>query len=552
MAVLEKKAFKLKVGLNIGSKGKEVTKLQNFLKHFGYLDLNQPQSDTFATSKDIGLESCTEGEYDEATSKAVRKFQFSYGLQETGELDVHTTHLMEMPRCGCPDNPDKIVTIKANPQLAEFVAQGSRWPGTHVTFNFSNFSPDLTQQVIKDTLRAAFTTWSNVCNLTFTEVSGTGDITIAFAAGNHGDGFPFDGAGGVLAHGFYPNSGGDLHFDEAETWTTNGVNGIDLLTVAIHEIGHTLGLNHSAVNSAIMFAIYAGVRTNLHTDDIAGIASIYGAKTNKTTLKDTSVASPSFTTFNNNGFIAWSGTNAQRNLNVMRTNNLRVWFNKVTLADTSLSGPALTVFNGRLYIAWRGVGNNQLNVMSSADGITWANKVILADTTFFRPALGVYNGKLVLAWTGTDAQRRLNIIQSTNGINWGNKITLGDTSIDGPELCTLGANLLITWAGTDAQHKVNVMAFNGVTWFNKVTLNETSNVSPSIENVSGRIYLSWTGTNAQNNLNSLVSLNGTTFFGKVIYADTSFFGPTVAAFRTLPVIAWTGRDAARSLNVMTI
>jgi hypothetical protein len=442
--------------------------------------------------------------------------------------------------------------------LAEFVAQGNRWNKSNVTYSFSNFTGDLTQQVIIANIRRAFQTWSAVCFLTFTEVRGTGDIAIAFETGNHGDGSSFDGAGNVLAHGVYPppNGGaiaGDLHFDDAERWTTNNPpTGIDFLTVAIHEIGHTLGLDHSADANAIMFAFYGGIRQNLATDDINGIRSIYGNQSTKATLSDTSITSPSFCTFNNQGVIGWTGTDAQRRLNVMFTDTLRVWFGKVTMGETSESGPALAVFNNRLFIAWRGTGNNRLNVMSSTNGVTWTNKVTLGETTFHRPTLAVFNNRLILGWTGTDSARRLNIIQSGNGTTWTGKQTLNDTSINGPDLCVLGSRLLICWTGTDAGRRLNVMAFNGTTWFNKVTLNESSHMGPSMDNVGGNVILGWSGTDAQNRLNTVRSVNGTNFFGKSTFGDTSSFGPTISAMRGAPVIVWTGKDNARSLNVRRI
>jgi predicted Zn-dependent protease len=50
----------------------------------------------------------------------------------------------------------------------------------------------------------------------------------------------------------------------------------DLQTVAVHEIGHNLGLEHSSVLEAIMFPyILSGATKGLHPDDIEGIRVLY-------------------------------------------------------------------------------------------------------------------------------------------------------------------------------------------------------------------------------------------------------------------------------------
>ena len=91
-------------------------------------------------------------------------------------------------------------------------------------------------------------------------------IDISFARYNHGDGDPFDGRGGTLAHAYFPIFGGNVHFDDSEFWTINSYRGTNLLQTAAHEFGHSLGLSHSDQFSALMAPFYRGYESNLALD----------------------------------------------------------------------------------------------------------------------------------------------------------------------------------------------------------------------------------------------------------------------------------------------
>jgi hypothetical protein len=158
----------------------------------------------------------------------------------------------------------------------------SRWDKLDITYTFVNGTGQLEGEVERDLIRRAFALWAEQTALNFTEVadSATADIVIGWAVGDHGDGDPFDGPGDVLAHASFPNPYDNsqvfLHFDDDERWVDSETRNVDLLTVAAHEIGHTLGLAHSSDPNALMFASYSGPRRFLSEDDIAGVQAIYG------------------------------------------------------------------------------------------------------------------------------------------------------------------------------------------------------------------------------------------------------------------------------------
>ena len=71
---------------------------------------------------------------------------------------------------------------------------------------------------------------------------------------------------------------GDAHFDDDERFTTGTSDGINLDWVAVHEFGHSMGLEHSNVRESIMYPWYKGYFPNIELtyDDIQGIQALYG------------------------------------------------------------------------------------------------------------------------------------------------------------------------------------------------------------------------------------------------------------------------------------
>ena len=142
------------------------------------------------------------------------------------------------------------------PENIEDIRQ--KWDKRNLIYCTTNLTPKITEESIHQQIDSAFKVYKKHSALKFKKVKPNEPcgIKISFCKQDHGDGFSFHGAGGVLAHGFYPGPGigGDLHFDAEENWTDQETPpGHNLFVVAVHGIGHCLGLTHSQSADSIMY-----------------------------------------------------------------------------------------------------------------------------------------------------------------------------------------------------------------------------------------------------------------------------------------------------------
>ena len=263
--------------IRIGDRTEEVDVLQHRLVTAGFLDGIGPVEHV-EVEGDTRTLLAAGGQLDEATSLAIAAYQTFHHLDASGLIDESTLELLNRPRCGCPDRPDRFSLLSPS-------AQTSKWPSTRLSHRITNNTGDLNAGQVQAAIGDALQLWNDVSPFTFSRVTSGGDILLSFQTGNHGDGAAnaFDGTGGVLAHAYGPGTSslaGDVHFDDDETWsvvrpTPSGSR--DLVHTAAHELGHSLGLSHSTMSNSMMYSFYTGIRV-LNWEDRERIRALYGAR----------------------------------------------------------------------------------------------------------------------------------------------------------------------------------------------------------------------------------------------------------------------------------
>lgn len=408
----------------------------------------------------------------------------------------------------------------------------------------------------------------------------------------------------VLAQAFMPPAAnnysiaGDMQINTATVFNIGSQ--YDLFTVALHEFGHSLGLNHSTTTAATMYSAYNGVDTALNADDITGIKAIYSAgaaRKNDTyditasngTTAAASVITSSINTTTKSGVINSLNLATSSDLDfykfviptgVAAGSTLKA---KVVATGISLLDPKVEILNS----AGTSVANAAVtNGYGATVTATYTNAAVVAGATFYVKVSSVdaiaafKTGKYSLVLNmGTGADPAVTLTNSalangtplTSGGGTAQKASLQMTAnavttgiqqtSDRAVATAMDGSYVVTWASnTGSGWDVYAQRFDdkGVSRGTEFLVNQTATgdqVDPVISmDIAGSFAIAWSGAGADSSGSGIYAREfdsqGNALTDEFLVNDTTAgeqFAPAVAADSTgNVVVTWTsaGQDGS--------
>ncbi len=265
-------------------------------------------------------------------------------------------------------------------------------PGTG--FRFTDY---ITDPIYRDMIRDAFQAWEDVADINFVEVT-AGDQTDIHLGWDLIDG-PFNVVGEAATRGsktvspLFSMTSAEIRFDISENWGSTrevGRNEVGLYQVALHEIGHAIGLDHTDDPDTIMFASDISRQTGLTPGDIRGVQIFYGEAQNNPQAPEPNPVVSNIATNGNDTFVARAGDDVINGRGgtdtlILSGNQsqytLQLADGNLILTDRTSNGDGTDVLSSIEQLNFASgapqVGNGSLN-MEALDGITTLDPQALA------------------------------------------------------------------------------------------------------------------------------------------------------------------------------
>lgn len=169
--------------------------------------------------------------------------------------------------------------VAVDPASTHFTIRG-RWPrAPALTWRAEERGAPIDAAAWRREVLRACDAWSATGHVSLTEAGADADadVTLGWRRGHHGACEPF-GIAATVAHSGPVRPGTFIHFDADRQWHTGDAETAEshsAYAAALHELGHVLGLGHSAASTSVMQTDAVDVRP-LSASEAFGLQSLYG------------------------------------------------------------------------------------------------------------------------------------------------------------------------------------------------------------------------------------------------------------------------------------